>query len=382
LSVQSFSKFSRGGKFFLLVGNLLVAFQFSIRFFDWYASLPAQWLLIYPAGIFFASVVTGFLVMALRDVPVFVGFIIRYTLSLVQHLANADSTSVASEIISHPLSPTRRAFLKSSGTAMLGTTFGAPLISALLTSHEYTIRRVPLIFPNLPTGLNGLTIAQLSDVHSGVYMTEKQIFEIVELVNALHPNIIIHTGDHVDNADNQIPSIVAPTRSLKADYGVFGVLGNHDHFATAEKVSAALGQTGMQLLNNANRLLTINGERLSIVGVDDFSRTNNFARLEDAVRGVKPDSFKLFLSHRPEFFDAARTKTDFDLMLAGHTHGGQVGFEAFGLKVYPVYLVHKYAMGYYQVDDKQLYVNVGVGMVGAPIRYVPAEITIFTLQQA
>jgi hypothetical protein len=265
---------------------------------------------------------------------------------------------------------------------MLGATFGTPLISALLTSHEYTVKRVPLVFPNLPSGLNGLTVAQFSDVHSGVYMTEKQIFEIVELVNSLHPNIIVHTGDHVDNADNQIAAIVAPTRALKADYGVFGVLGNHDHFATAEKVSAALGQTGLQLLNNASRSLTINGERLSIIGVDDFSRTNNFARLEDAVRGVNPDSFKLFLSHRPEFFDQASAKTDFDLMLAGHTHGGQVGFEAFGLKVYPVYLVHKYAMGHYRVDDKQLYVNVGVGMVGAPIRYVPAEITLFTLHQA
>jgi predicted MPP superfamily phosphohydrolase len=293
----------------------------------------------------------------------------------------AGSTSVDS----HPpteLSLRRRQLLKFGGATVAGIAIGTPLMSSIASARDYQITKVPLSFANLPVGLHGLTIAQLSDVHSGIYMTEDHMMEIVELANSLHANIIALTGDHVDSSDREIPAVREAMRMLKSDYGIYGCLGNHDHFATAEKVSAALQQIGVVMLDNANRTLRINGERFSLIGVDDAGHgRSNFARLDDGLRGVDPQAFKILLSHRPEFFAQAK-KAGMDLTLAGHTHGGQVGIEFWGINLNPAYLFTNYVRGLFREDGKQMYVNVGVGMVGVPIRIVRPEITLITLQRA
>jgi len=325
-------------------------------------------------------VIFGFLVLLIKDIVRFIMFSARRILQLIVSLSKADSTS-PSALNDQPLSAERRAFLKVSGATAIGMTLGTPLISSIASAHDYRVIRVPLQFPNLPGGLESLTIAQVSDVHSGVYMTEHDMMEIVELTNALHPNIIALTGDHVDNADVQIPSVRNAMKMLKSDLGIYGCLGNHDHFASAEKVSAALQQAGITMLDNSHRTLTINGEKLALVGVDDAGRgSSNFARLSEATQGLNPETFKILLSHRPEFFSEAK-KAGLDLTLAGHTHGGQVGIEFWRINLNPAYLVTKYVRGLYKEDGKQLYVNVGVGMVGVPIRLVPPEITLITLER-
>jgi hypothetical protein len=212
-------------------------------------------------------------------------------------------------------------------------------------------------------------------------MTEDHMMEIVDLTNSLHANIVALTGDHVDSSDVEIPFVRNAMGMLKSDYGIYGCLGNHDHFATAEKVTAALEQVGIVMLDNTNRSLSVNGERLSMLGVDDAGRgRSDFARLDDALKGVEPQTFKVLLSHRPEFFPHAK-KADIDLTLAGHTHGGQVGVEFWGMNLNPAYLATKYVRGLFKEDGKHLYVNVGVGMVGVPIRIVRPEITLITLQR-
>jgi len=170
--------------------------------------------------------------------------------------------------------------------------------------------------------------------------------------------------------------------TLKAELGVWGCLGNHDHFATAEKVNDALVRRNVRMLNNAHETVTVNGDSFELIGVDDYGAGwRNFANPDAAFAGLRPDSFKILMTHRPDFFDIAR-KANIDLSLAGHTHGGQVGFDIGPVKLNPVYLFHKYPMGHFMEEGKQLYVNVGVGMVGAAIRLVRPEITLITLESA
>ncbi len=363
------------------LGNTIVVIQLIIRGTEAYAQMVPQYVIVYPAGIYFAAVVFGFLILLVRDLLRLLSFWFRHALRLAKQLGTAGSTSVDRRP-SPELSLGRRQVLKIGGATTVGIAFGTPLISSIASARDYQITRIAISFPDLPVGLRGLTIAQVSDVHAGIYMTKDHMMEIVELTNSLHANIVALTGDHVDSSDIQIPSVREAMNMLKSDYGIYGCLGNHDHFATADKVSASLQQIGVVMLDNANRPLNINGEKLSLIGVDDagYGRSN-FARLDDALRGVDPQTFKILLSHRPEFFGQAKN-AGMDLTLAGHTHGGQVGIEFWGINLNPAYLVTKYVRGLFKEDGKQMYVNVGVGMVGVPIRIVRPEITLITLQRA
>lgn len=365
----------------LTLGNILFVLQLIMRGSNLYGQPVIRYTVVYPAGIYFAAVVFGFLILLVKDLLRFLLFWIRHAVRLAKQLGISGTTSDDPRQ-SADLSLQRRQLLKITGASAVGIIFGTPFVSAIASTRDYRITRIPISLPNLPSGLQGLTIAQLSDVHSGIYMTEEHMMEIVELTNSLQANIVALTGDHVDSSDVEIPTVRNAMGMLKSDYGIYGCLGNHDHFATAEKVSAALEQVGIVMLDNTNRTLCVNGEKLSMLGVDDAGRgRSDFARLDDALKGVEPQTFKVLLSHRPEFFPHAK-KADIDLTLAGHTHGGQVGIEFWGINLNPAYLATRYVRGLFEEDGKHLYVNVGVGMVGVPIRIVRPEITLITLQRA
>jgi predicted MPP superfamily phosphohydrolase len=365
----------------LIIGNALFVAQFAFRWYGWYHTAPAQILVIYPAAFYFASIITGVLFLLVKDGARLVLFLIHRTIALLKKLNNAGSTSFDPPVVAPP-SNSRRQFLKLGGASFMTAIVGMPILSSLATARDYQINRVPLVFEHLPVGLDGLTIAHVSDLHSGPYMTELDMIEIFKLTNALNPQITVVTGDFVDSVDSEIPAVYNAITTLKAEYGIFGCLGNHDHFATAEKVNDALEQRNITMVNNRHQLLPINGEQVALIGIDDFgSGSRNFANFSKAAEGLHPDSFKILLSHRPDFFDRAK-QAGMDLTLAGHTHGGQVGIEYGFINLNPVYLVHKYAKGLYEENGKKLYVNVGVGMVGAPIRLIKPEITLFTLKCA
>jgi predicted MPP superfamily phosphohydrolase len=304
-------------------GNLLIvlAVVFRSRFFS--DNPVAQRIISYSSGLYFSSIITAALILLVRDVIRLVLFWVRRGIRLISQLAQGESTTVVPEE-EPPVDVHRRGLIRSGGLAVLGATFGAPVLSAFTQVHDYRIIRRTLIFPNLPSGLRGFTMAQVSDIHAGVYMSESDIKEIVDLTNSLKAEVLFVTGDFVDSSDDQIPSLRTTLNKLQAEYGVFGCLGNHDHFATAALVSAAMEDAGIRMLNNAHHTLSVNGERLSIVGVDDAgSGIRNFARMDEAVAGLEPESFKILMSHHPDFFQAAR-RAGMDLTLAGHTHGGQV----------------------------------------------------------
>ena len=367
----------RQARWIILIVNILFFAQMVVRGTSVYDQTVVQVFLIYPMGWFFAMVVLAFLLVTAFDVV----RLVRWSGNRLILLISSRETASAPPAKPVP-DPGRRKFLRLGGLSAASVIGAVPIIASVRTARDYQINRLSLTYDNLPSGLDGFTIAQVSDIHSGIYMTEGDMREIFEIVNSLEANAITITGDFVDSSDSQIEPLFKAVQMLKAEYGIFGCLGNHDHFATARKVSSAVEQRGIIMLNNSNARLAVNGERISIVGIDDAGRGQaNFADWNKALDDVDPDSFKIALTHRPDEWDHTRS-AGMDLTLAGHTHGGQVGFRLGPLNLNPVYLIHKYAMGLYSQDRAHLYVNVGVGMVGVPIRMVKPEVALLTLRRS
>ncbi|MEX2117690.1 MAG: metallophosphoesterase [Bacteroidota bacterium] len=363
----------KAGRAVLLGFNILFALQFVLRISSVYDAPLVQSLFIYPSGLFFATVVLSFLIVSMTD-------IVRLLLRLGRRLAGAHP--VTKEDTGIPLDEERRKFLMRSGLTTVAALGSFPIVASLATARDYQLNRIELKLQGFPSELNGMTLVQISDIHSGIYMTEENMKEIIDLANSLHPTIVMVTGDFVDSSDSQIEPLSNALKDLKAELAVYGCLGNHDHFATASRVTAAVQERGVVMLNNSHEKMILNNRMITVVGIDDAGHgAANFGSFDEALNGVDPESFKIMLTHRPAAWDECRTR-GLNLTLAGHTHGGQVGFQIGPLNLNPVYLVHKYAMGLYEEEEKYLYVNVGVGMVGVPIRMVRPEIAAITLISA
>ena len=361
----------------LLLLNIFFVAQLFIRGTTFYDIPLIQVVLVYPMGLFFAMVVLAFLVTTATDALRF----LKWTGSRLVRIVSGNGANLVA--LSEPLLDSgRRKFLRLGGLSAASVIGTLPIVASTATARDYQIKKIPLSFENLPAALEGFTVAQVSDIHSGIYMTESNMREIFEIVNPLNAQAIMVTGDFVDSSDSQIEPLYKAIEMLKAEYGIFGCLGNHDHFANAQKVSAAVEQRGITMLNNSHVSIDIDGEKLGVIGIDDAGRgQSDFSDWSKALEGMNPDSFKIALTHRPDEWDRTRLHA-IDLTLAGHTHGGQVGFRIGPLNLNPVYLVHKYPMGLFSQDNSHLYVNVGVGMVGVPIRLVKPEITLFTLSKS
>jgi predicted MPP superfamily phosphohydrolase len=245
------------------------------------------------------------------------------------------------------------------------------------------ITRRTLFFPDLPPGLDGITIAHLSDVHAGIHMEREKMEAIVAQTNALRPDLIVQTGDMIDIAASFIPAYVSAFRDLRAPLGVVTVLGNHDRYTGEEAVIRGVRDAGQTFVQNGAHVVERNGTPLALVGIDD---PRNW-RLDDpqdadvgiALRRTPPGVFRILLAHRPGAFDGAAPR-GIPLTLAGHIHGGQIYLPVIGWSAGR--LITKYVMGHFQQGTSQLYVSRGIGVVGVPIRvFVPPEIALLELRR-
>jgi len=245
------------------------------------------------------------------------------------------------------------------------------------------ITRRILSFPDLPPGLDGLTILHISDVHAGIHLGEDKMQEIVARANALRPDLILQTGDMIDISRSYIPPYVRAFRELRAPLGVVTVLGNHDRYTGERQVIQGCRDAGQVFVQNGCHVVQRNGATLALLGIDD---PNNWkaddpqpADVNSALRAAPPEAFKVLLAHRPGAWDSA-APLGIPLTLAGHIHGGQLYLPVLGWS--PGRLITKYVMGHFQRGSSQLYVSRGIGVVGVPIRvFVPPEIELFTLRR-
>jgi predicted MPP superfamily phosphohydrolase len=248
----------------------------------------------------------------------------------------------------------------------------------MIYEEEITLRALPQAF-------DGLRIVQISDIHAGSWRSPQPFRRARALIDQLKPDVLVITGDFVNFDPKELELIRADLMRLRADMGVFASLGNHDHYCSPANHSllrSMISNSGITVLVNSNIPLTTHGETLYLVGTDNTGLGQNFGDLPAALVGVEPGAPTILLAHDPTFWDKqVRNKAPIDLMLSGHTHGGQVGIHFLGMELSVAQVVYKQWAGLYRDGDQYLYVNRGLGTVGPPIRIgIPPEITVLTLR--
>ena len=299
------------------------------------------------------------------------------------------------------LGTTAESISRSPFLSWLGLGLGVALFSSLLygfsNKYKYAIRRVRLVFNNLPPAFRGLKIIQLSDIHSGSLHNKKAVEKGIDMVLNEQPDLILFTGDLVNNIAGELKDYTGVFGRLKAPLGVFSILGNHDYgdyawWATPEEKVANLEHLkqmqrdmGWRLLMNEHVALEREGQQIALLGIENWSakaRFPKYGKMELAWAGTEQYPFKILMSHDPSHWDAqVRTKyPDIDLALAGHTHGMQFGIEIPGIRWSPVQYLYKQWAGLYEEGRQKLYVNRGYGFIGYPGRVgMLPEITVIEL---
>ena len=244
--------------------------------------------------------------------------------------------------------------------------------------HRLTVERLEIAFSELPPGLEGLRIVQLSDLHRGPVVGQEEIARAVARANALAPDLALLTGDYVSLSRQYAEPCAAALSALRAPLGRYAVLGNHDHWAGADAVAAALRSAGLTVLRNQAQRIERGGADVWLIGVDDaFVRKHD---LHAALQGVPAAAFKVALMHEPDLADEI-ARRPVQLQLSGHSHGGQVRLPGIGPLLLPR-LGRRYPMGLYRVGQLRLYTNRGVGRVQPALRFnCPPEITLITLRR-
>lgn len=264
-------------------------------------------------------------------------------------------------------------------------------------AHDYRVRRVKLALKNLPSGFEGMRIAQLSDIHSGSFFNKTAVKGGVEMLLKEKPDMVFFTGDLVNNTADEVQDYIEIFRHVKAPLGVFSTLGNHDYGdyvqwptqqakrQNLDNLKAAHKLLGWNLMLDENRIFTQNGDKIALIGIENWGageRWPKYGNLAKAYQGTEDYPVKLLLSHDPSHWEA-QVRPNFphiDAMFSGHTHGMQFGVEIGSFKWSPSQYVYKQWAGLYQQDGQQLYVNRGYGYLGYPGRVgILPEITIFEL---
>ena len=272
---------------------------------------------------------------------------------------------------------TRRNMLKNGAMAFVGG--GLLARSGWVDATELPmVRRVTLYHPALPSQFNGLRVAQVSDVHAGVFMPPERLARVRGLIETLRPDLLVFTGDQLDRRQVDAEYFVHAFAGVEAPFGAFGILGNHDHLAGADLAVAALEAVGIVPLVNQAATLERGGAKLLLSGVDDLDAVTGPGP-DFSVTHSKPADFRLLLCHQPNGWRFARA-AGAHLTLAGHTHGGQIALPSRGVNVARLHT--PYVAGPYLKPEHALYVSRGVGVGAVPFRFgVPPEVDLITLRQ-
>jgi predicted MPP superfamily phosphohydrolase len=290
----------------------------------------------------------------------------------------------------------RSEFLYQMGLVLAAIPFASILYGVTKGKFNYRIIREKLQFERLPESFKGLKIVQISDMHLGSFNKRfEPIAKAVELINEQEPDLILFTGDLVNNFAEETEGWAPVLSQMKARIGKYSILGNHDYGDYSEWDSAEAKEKnlseiknfhkkmGFQLLLNESETIGINGDEIALIGVENWGKPPfpQHGDLKKAMENVNPDAFKLLMSHDPSHWDAqVLDQTDIELTFSGHTHGMQFGIERAGIKWSPVQYKYPRWGGLYKERHQFLYVNRGFGYIGFPGRVgMPPEITVVEL---
>ena len=281
--------------------------------------------------------------------------------------------------------------------------YGLPITSlsyGILSNnvYDYRVKRRNISFKNLPKAFDGIKVCHISDIHVGSLKNRLAVRGGIDMILNEKPDIILFTGDLVNDRASELKGWGDDLSKIKAPLGVFSVLGNHDYGEYSDwKDNNAKNKNfndllysqkefGWNLLRNENTNIEVDGQRLNIIGVENWasSRFQQYGDLDSAYKGIEEENFKLLMSHNPSHWNAEVTNNfkDIDLTLSGHTHGLQYGIDIGKFRVSPVRLAYKQWADLYSSNDQFIYVNRGFGFMGYPGRVgILPEITILELNK-
>lgn len=266
-------------------------------------------------------------------------------------------------------------------------------------AYKYRIHHVKIPSKNLPQSFHGLKIIQISDIHSGSFIDNRALNKAFDIVMQQNPDLILFTGDLVNNTVTETVGFESVYARLKAPLGVFSVLGNHDYgdymeweskeakSENLQKLKDLQEKVGWRLLINEHVIIEKNGHKIALLGIENWGgnlRFPKYGKLNEAHKGTELYPFKILMSHDPSHWDkqVRLEYSDIDLTLSGHTHGMQFGIEIPGFKWSPVQYLYKQWAGLYKNKNQFLYVNRGLGFLGYPGRIgIWPEITVIELQR-
>jgi len=324
---------------------------------------------------------------------VFIDDIQRFVRWIVMKLSNPKLGSVEEGI-------SRSKFLATTGLVVAA----APIVSLswgiISGAHDYRVRRIKLPVKNLPKGLEGLRIGQLSDIHAGSFWNKTAVKGGVQMLADEKVDLAFFTGDLVNNKATEMQEWGSVFSKVTAPLGVYSVFGNHDYGdyvqwetpVQKQKNLADLAtihkNMGWNLLMNEHKVIEVDGENLGIIGVENWgakARFPKYGKLDEAMKGLNDSSVNLLLSHDPSHWQAEvlLKHKNIDLTLSGHTHGMQFGVDIPGFKWSPVQYLYDEWAGLYKSGEQYLYVNRGFGYLGYPGRVgILPEISVITLERA
>jgi predicted MPP superfamily phosphohydrolase len=266
----------------------------------------------------------------------------------------------------------REAVERIAGAVAFGGTGAALGWGVVRGRHAFGLEEVVVKIPNWPKALEGYTIAQVSDVHVGPFIGDRELDEGFELVRRVKPDLVVATGDLVDSDAPYVLELAKHMSKVGARDGAFAILGNHDHYAGADEVFDIATRAGLRILNNETVVIR---DGFALVGLDDLVGRNRHVPgfvgpdLRRALATIDPELPRILLAHQPNYFIEAAGQVA--LQLSGHTHGGQInpGFR-------PADLVFRFVSGRYVRNGSTLWVNRGFGTAGPPTRVgAPPEVT-------
>ena len=292
--------------------------------------------------------------------------------------------------------PERRKFISTTALAAAGIFSALAIDGIIFGKYRHTVRKVKLRFKNLPENFKGYKIVQISDVHSGSFFNPQKLQKAIDLINEQDADVVLFTGDMVNNYADEFKPFIPLFKSIKAKDGKFSILGNHDYgdygaWNSREEKAQNIptlknyqAEAGFKLLRNENIALEKNGEKIYLLGVENWGIKPfpQYGDLDKALKGVPEDAIKVLMSHDPTHFDEVvkKHKTHVHLTLSGHTHGMQFGLDLKNIKWSPVKFKYKKWADLYESEGKYLYVNRGFGVIAYPGRVgINPEITVIEL---
>lgn len=296
-------------------------------------------------------------------------------------------------------SPARRQFISQIGLGLAAIPFLGILYGLGFGKFRYMVRRETLYFPDLPDAFDGFTITQFSDLHVGSFNVSSHKNEVargVSLIAGQKSDLLLFTGDLVNNKASEMEPWMSTFSTLQAKYGKFSILGNHDYgfyipwsekdrLANLDRLADVHKSLGFQLMRNEHTVIEKDGQKLYLLGVEDWGKGfMDLGDIDKALEGVPADGFKVLMSHDPSHWDeiVQHHKNHVHLTLSGHTHGAQFGVEIPGIKWSPVQYRYPHWAGLYNENGKYIYVNRGFGFLALPARVgIWPEITVLTLKK-